>query len=61
MGLFGKLFRKKEGGTRVGNWLRQIAYNNSMGLLGRDMGMPENNIGMIRHMVSDMVSTLKKE
>ncbi|MBE99088.1 hypothetical protein [Flavobacterium coralii] len=61
MGLFGKLFRKKEGGTRVGNWLRQIAYNNSMGLLGKDMGMGETLGGMFRHELENMRDNFKKD
>ena len=37
MGFFKRLFRKKEGGTRAGNALRQFAYEKSYGLLGKDV------------------------
>ena len=36
MGFFKRLFKKKKGGTRVGNLLREIAYNASDGMIGKD-------------------------
>lgn len=37
MSFIGRLFAKKEGGTRVGNFLRQFAHNNTYGFLGSDL------------------------
>ena len=38
MGFLKRLFARQHGGTRVGNLLRQAAYNNTAGLLGSNMG-----------------------
>jgi hypothetical protein len=38
MGFFKDLFKRKKNGTRIGNLLRAIAYNNTGGLLGENMG-----------------------
>lgn len=35
MGFFGRLFRRKKGGTRVGNFIRGRANVASFGLLGQ--------------------------
>lgn len=37
MGFFSRLFKRKHGGTRLGNALRQFAHDNTYGILGRDI------------------------
>jgi hypothetical protein len=37
MSFVGRLFTRKGGGTRVGNLLRQVAYDNTYGLLGKNI------------------------
>ena len=44
MGFLGRLFARKTGGTRVGNLLRQVAYNNTYTLLGSNQGGYKNVI-----------------
>lgn len=34
MGFFGRLFKRKGGGTRVGNYIRQKAFTYTEGILG---------------------------
>lgn len=34
MSFIGRLFTRKRGGTRVGNFIRKVAYENTYGLLG---------------------------
>jgi hypothetical protein len=37
MSWFGRTFGKKDGGSRMGNLLRAVAYRNTFGLLGDNM------------------------
>lgn len=39
MGFFGRLFKRKGGGTRVGNWLRQKAFNYTDGIFGENVAI----------------------
>lgn len=48
MGFFGRIFGKKRGGTLVGNFIRQWAWNNSeitdgVHLLGQDVNTMKQN------------------
>jgi len=39
MGFFGRLFRRKRGGTFVGNLIRRVANHYSKGILGNGDGL----------------------
>lgn len=47
MGLFGR----KKGGTRLGNLLRQIAYNNTAGILGDDLKIGNTRNNMLAYLL----------
>jgi hypothetical protein len=46
MGFFGRLFAKKKGGTRVGNFFRRWLWRQSYGLLGTEDGTPAREQNM---------------
>ena len=40
MGFWQDLWKKKKGGTRVGNFIRKAAWENTYGLFGTEDGRP---------------------
>lgn len=55
MGFFKRLFKKKDGYTRIGKLWREIAYNNTGGLIGEDTLEGNTTRTAVSNTIKDLV------